>query len=168
MTIKIGDRLPQTTFRVMTPDGPAAKTTDDIFRGRKVALVAVPGAFTPTCDRNHLPGYVQRADELKAAGIDAIAVTAVNDVFVLKAWSQSAGADGKVEMLSDGNGDFAKALGLAFDGSGFGLGTRSQRYAMLVDDGMVRWLAVEDAPSKAEASSADSFLNHLGESQQAA
>ena len=168
MTIKIGDRLPQTTFRVMTPDGPAAKTTDDIFRGRKVALVAVPGAFTPTCDRNHLPGYVQRADELKAAGIDAIAVTAVNDVFVLKAWSQSAGADGNVEMLSDGNGDFAKALGLAFDGSGFGLGTRSQRYAMLVDDGMVRWLAVEDAPSKAEASSADSFLNHLGESQQAA
>jgi peroxiredoxin len=168
MTIKIGDRLPQTTFRVMTPDGPAAKSTDDIFRGRKVALVAVPGAFTPTCDRNHLPGYVQRAGEIKAAGIDAIAVTSVNDVFVLKAWSQSAGADGAVEMLSDGNGDFAKAVGLAFDGSGFGLGTRSQRYAMLVDDGVVKWVAVEDAPSKADVSSADSFLNQLGESQQAA
>ena len=167
MTIKIGDRLPQATFRVMTPDGPAAKTTDDVFKGRKVALVAVPGAYTPTCDRNHLPGYVQRADEIRAAGIDAVVVTSVNDVFVLKAWSQSAGADGKVEMLSDGNADFAKSIGLSFDGSGFGLGTRSQRYAMLVDDGVVKSIAVEDAPSKAEASSAESFLRSLGEGQQA-
>ena len=168
MTIKIGDRLPQATFRVMTPDGPAAKTTDDVFRGRKVALVAVPGAFTPTCDRNHLPGYVQRADEIKSLGIDAIAVTAVNDVFVLKAWGQSAGADGKVEMLSDGNGDFAKAIGMSFDASGHGLGTRSKRYSMLVDDGVVKSLNVEDVPSKADVSSADSFLNQLGEGQQAA
>ena len=167
MTIKIGDRLPQATFRVMTPDGPAAKTTDDVFKGRKVVLVAVPGAYTPTCDRNHLPGYVQRADEIRAAGLDAILVTSVNDVFVLKAWSQSANADGKVEMLSDGNADFAKAIGLSFDGSGFGLGTRSQRYSMLVDDGVVKSLNVEDTPSKAEISSADSFLKALGEGAQA-
>ncbi|MDB5592618.1 peroxiredoxin [Enterovirga sp.] len=166
--IKIGDQLPQATFRVMTPDGPAAKTTDDLFKGRKVVLVAVPGAYTPTCDRNHLPGYVSRADEIKAQGIDAILVTSVNDVFVLKAWSASTGADGKVEMLSDGNGDFAKALGLSFDGSGFGLGTRSQRYSMLVEDGVVKSLNVEDAPSKAEISGAENFLKQLGEGQQAA
>ena len=168
MTIKVGDRLPQATFRVMTEDGPAAKTSDDIFKGRKVALVAVPGAYTPTCDRNHLPGYVQRAGEIRAAGIDAIVVTSVNDVFVLKAWSQSSGADGKVEMISDGNGDFAKAIGLSFDGSGFGLGTRSQRYAMVVDDGVVVALDVEDAPSKADLSGAENFLRRLGEGQQAA
>ena len=163
MTIKIGDRLPQATLRVMNPDGPGAKSTDDLFRGRKVVLVAVPGAFTPTCDRNHLPGYVRHADDFKAAGIDAILVTSVNDVFVQKAWSASAGADGKVEMLADGNADFAKALGLAFDGSGFGLGTRSQRYSMVVEDGVVRALNVEDVPSKAEASSAETLLKQLGE-----
>ena len=168
MTIKIGDSLPQATFRVMTPDGPAARTTDDLFRGRKVVLVAVPGAFTPTCDRNHLPGYVQRADEIKAAaGADAIFVTAVNDVFVLKAWAQSAGANGKVEMLSDGNGDFAKAIGLSFDGSGFGLGTRSQRYSMIVEDGVVKSLNVEDSTGKADVSGAENLLNSLGEGQQA-
>jgi peroxiredoxin len=167
MTIKIGDHLPHATFRVMTPEGPAARSTGDLFRGRKVVLVAVPGAFTPTCDRNHLPGYVQRADEIKATGIDAILVTAVNDVFVLKAWAQSAGSDGKVEMLSDGNGDFAKALGLSFDGSGFGLGTRSQRYSMIVEDGVVKSLNVEDAPSKAEVSGAENLLNQLGAGQQA-
>lgn len=167
MTIKIGDRLPQATFRVMTPDGPAAKTTDDVFKGRKVVLVAVPGAFTPTCDRNHLPGYVQRAGEIKAAGIDAIAVTSVNDVFVQNAWSKSSGADGKVEMLADGNGDFAKAVGLSFDGAGHGLGTRSQRYSMLVDDGVVKSMNVEDAPSKADVSGAETLLRQLGEGQQA-
>ncbi|MDB5511568.1 MAG: alkyl hydroperoxide reductase [Enterovirga sp.] len=168
MTIKIGDRLPQATFRVSTADGPAAKTTDDYFRGRKVVLVGVPGAFTPTCDRNHLPGFVQRAEEIKALGVDAIAVTSVNDVFVLKAWGQSAGADGKVEMLADGNGDFAKAMGLSFDGSGHGLGTRSQRYAMVVEDGVVTAINVEDVPSKADASSAENLLKSLGEGQQAA
>ena len=167
MTIKIGDRLPQSTFRVMTPDGPGAKTTDDVFKGRKVVLVAVPGAFTPTCDRNHLPGYVQRADEIKAAGIDAIAVTSVNDVFVLKAWSQSAGADGKVEMLADGNAEFAKALGLSFDGAGHGLGTRSQRYSMLVEDGVVTSMNVEDTPGRADVSGADAFLKALGEGKPA-
>jgi peroxiredoxin len=161
MTIQVGDRLPQATFRVMTPDGPAARTTDDIFKDRKVVLVGVPGAFTPTCDRNHLPGYVTRAEEIRAKGVDAIAVTSVNDVFVLKAWGQSAGAEGKVEMLADGNGDFARALGLAFDGSGFGLGTRSQRYSMLVEDGVVKAINLEDVPSKAEVSSADTLLQQL-------
>ncbi|HEV7874780.1 MAG TPA: peroxiredoxin [Enterovirga sp.] len=161
MTIQVGDRLPQATFRVMTSDGPAARTTDDIFKGRKVVLVGVPGAFTPTCDRNHLPGYVKQAEAIRAKGFDAIAVTSVNDVFVLKAWGQSAGTEGKIEMLADGNGDFARALGLAFDGSGFGLGTRSQRYSMVVDDGVVTVINVEDVPSKAEVSSADTLLQQL-------
>src|SRR3954467_3737266 len=112
LTIQVGDRLPQATFRVMTADGPVAKTTEDIFRDRTVVLVAVPGAFTPTCDRNHLPGYVKNADTIRAKGVDAIVVTAVNDVFVLDAWSKSSGAGDKIEFISDGNGDFAKALGL--------------------------------------------------------
>lgn len=163
MAIKPGDKLPQATFRVMTPDGPAAKTTEDLFKGRKVVLVAVPGAFTPTCDRNHLPGYIQSADAIKAAGIDAILVTSTNDVFVQKAWSAASGADGKVEMISDGNGDFAKAIGLSFDGSGFGLGIRSQRYAMVVDDGVVKSIAVEDAPGKADVSGAEAMLKTLSE-----
>ena len=161
MTIQIGDRLPQATFRVMTADGPAAKTTDDVFRGRKVVLVAVPGAFTPTCDRNHLPSYVKNAAAIKAKGIDAIVVTAVNDVFVLDAWSKSAGAS-DIEFIADGNGDFARALGLALDGSGFGLGTRSQRYSMIVDDGVVKSLNVEDTPSKADVSGADNLLKTMG------
>jgi glutaredoxin/glutathione-dependent peroxiredoxin len=161
MTIKVGDQLPQSTFRVMTPEGPKPKTTDDIFKGRKVVLVAVPGAFTPTCDRNHLPGYVKNADTIRAKGVDAIVVTAVNDVFVLDAWSKSSGAGDKIEFISDGNGDFAKALGLSMDGSGFGLGTRSQRYAMVVDDGVVRSINLEDAPGKAEVSGADNLLKSL-------
>jgi len=160
MTIQVGDRLPQVTFRIMTPDGPVAKTTDDLFKGRTVVLVAVPGAFTPTCHRNHLPGYVQKLDEIKAKGVDAILVTAVNDVFVLDAWSKAAGAE-NIEFISDGNGDFAKALGLAMDGSGFGLGTRSQRYAMLVEDEVVKVLNVEDAPSKAQISGAENLLKSL-------
>jgi glutaredoxin/glutathione-dependent peroxiredoxin len=161
MTIQIGDRLPQATFRVMTADGPAAKTTDDVFRGRKVVLVAVPGAFTPTCDRNHLPGYVKNAAAIKGKGIDAIVVTAVNDVFVLDAWSKATGAS-DIEFIADGNGDFARALGLALDGSGFGLGTRSQRYSMIVDDGVVKSLNVEDTPTKADVSGADNLLKTMG------
>jgi glutaredoxin/glutathione-dependent peroxiredoxin len=160
MTIQVGDRLPQATFRVMTADGPAAKTTDDIFKGRKVVLVAVPGAFTPTCHRNHLPGYVQKGAEIRAKGVDAIAVTAVNDVFVLDAWAKASGGDG-IEFLADGNGDFAKAIGLTMDGSGFGLGTRSQRYSMVVEDGVVRSLNIEDAPGKADISGADNLLKAL-------
>ncbi|SEO85446.1 Peroxiredoxin [Methylobacterium sp. ap11] len=160
MTIQVGDHLPQATFRVMGPEGPAPKTTDDVFKGRRVVLVAVPGAFTPTCHRNHLPGYVTRRDEILARGIDAIAVTSVNDVFVLEAWSKAAGAEG-IEFLADGNGDFAKAIGLDMDGTGFGLGIRSKRYAMLVEDGVVRVLNVEDAPSKADLSGAETLLASL-------
>jgi glutaredoxin/glutathione-dependent peroxiredoxin len=160
MTIQVGERLPQTTFRIMTSEGPVAKTTDDLFKGRKVVLVAVPGAFTPTCHRNHLPGYVEKKDEIRAKGVDAILVTSVNDVFVLDAWSKAAGAEG-IDFISDGNGDFAKALGLSMDGTGFGLGTRSQRYAMVVEDGVVKTLNVEDAPGKADISGADNLMKAL-------
>jgi glutaredoxin/glutathione-dependent peroxiredoxin len=160
MAIQVGERLPQVTFRVMTPDGPVAKTTDDLFKGRKVVLVAVPGAFTPTCHRNHLPGYVQRAEEIKAKGVDSILVTAVNDVFVMDAWAKSSGAEG-IEFLSDGNGDFAKAIKLTMDGSGFGLGLRSQRYSMVVEDGVVKAINVEDTPSKAQVSGAENILKDL-------
>ena len=162
MTIQVGDPLPQSTFRVMTPDGPKPKTTDDVFKGRKVVLVAVPGAFTPTCHRNHLPGYVSQASAIKAKGVDAIVVTAVNDVFVMDAWAKASGAgEGQIEFISDGNGDFAKALGLTMDGAGFGLGTRSQRYAMVVEDGIVRSINLEDAPGKADISGADNLLKSL-------
>ena len=136
MTIQVGDHLPQVAFRVNGPDGPEAKTTDDLFKGRRIVLVGVPGAFTPSCHRNHLPGFVAKLDEIKARGVDAIFVTSVNDVFVLDAWQKASGADG-IDFLADGNADFAKATGLDMDGSGFGLGPRSKRYAMLVDDGVV-------------------------------
>jgi glutaredoxin/glutathione-dependent peroxiredoxin len=163
MTIQVGDRLPQATFRVMTADGPVARTTDDIFRERKVVLVAVPGAFTPTCDRNHLPGYVTNAEVIRARGIDAIVVTAVNDVFVLDAWSKASGAGEEgIEFLADGNGDFARALGLTYEGVANGLGTRSQRYSMMVEDGVVRVLNIEDAPSKADISGVDNLLRTMG------
>lgn len=161
MTIKVGDKLPQATFRVMTADGPAAKTTEDLFKGRKVVLFAVPGAFTPTCHKNHLPGYLAKAGEIKAKGVDAILVTSTNDVFVLDAWSKATGAAGVIEFLSDGNADFAKELGLSMDGSGFGMGMRSQRYSMLVEDGTVKALNVEEAPGKADASGAETMLGQL-------
>jgi peroxiredoxin len=161
MTIAIGDSLPQSTFRVMTADGPAAKTTDDVFKGRKVVLFAVPGAFTPTCHKNHLPGFISHADQITAKGVDAIAVTSVNDVFVMDAWSKASGAERKIEFLADGNGDFAKALGLSMDGSGFGLGTRSKRYSMIVEDGVVKSLNIEDAPGKADVSGAAALLTQL-------
>lgn len=161
MTIKVGDHLPQATFRLMTADGPAARTTDELFKGRKVVLFAVPGAFTPTCHKNHLPGFLARAAEIKGKGIDAIAVTSTNDVFVMDAWAKATGGAGVMEFLSDGNADFAKAIGLSLDGSGFGLGTRSQRYSMIVDNGIVQSLAVEDAPGKADASGAEALLKLL-------
>jgi glutaredoxin/glutathione-dependent peroxiredoxin len=162
MAIQVGDRLPQSTFRVMGPDGrPAPKTTDEVFKGRKVVLFAVPGAFTPTCHRNHMPGFVAKADEIRAKGVDAILVTAVNDVFVLDAWTKQSGCDGKIEYLADGNGEFAKAIDLTVDASGNGLGTRSKRYAMVVEDGVVKTLNVEDSPGKAEVSSADNLLKAL-------
>ena len=161
MTIAVGDKLPQTTFRVMTADGPQPRSTEELFNGRKVVLFAVPGAFTPTCQNNHLPGYLKNAEAIKAKGIDAIAVTGVNDVFVMNAWCKANNAEGQIEFLADGNADFARALGLAMDGSGFGLGTRSQRYSMVVNDGVVESINVEDAPGKADISGADALLKQL-------
>jgi peroxiredoxin len=161
MTINVGDRLPHSTFRIMTPDGPAAKTTEELFSGRNVVLFAVPGAFTPTCHRNHLPGFLAKADEIKAMGIDAIAVVSTNDVFVMEAWAKQTGGDGKIEFLSDGNAEFAHAVGLSLDGSGFGLGTRFKRFSMVVRDGVVDALNVEDAPGKAEVSGAEALIKSL-------
>jgi glutaredoxin/glutathione-dependent peroxiredoxin len=161
MAIKVGDRLPQSTFRIMTADGPAAKTTEELFNGRNVVLFAVPGAFTPTCHRNHLPGFLAKADEIKGMGIDALAVVAVNDVFVMNAWAKDSGGTDKIEFLSDGYADFAKAIGLTLDGSAFGLGTRFQRFSMIVRDGVVASLNIEDAPGKAEISGAEALMKDL-------
>lgn len=167
MAIAVGDRLPQTTFRVITAEGPSPRTTDDIFKGRRVLLVGVPGAFTPTCHRNHAPGFVANVDAFKAQGIDAVAITSVNDVFVLEAWSKALGADGLIEFLSDGNADFARTTGLMFDGSGFGLGPRSQRYAMVVNDGVVESLFVEEAAGQVQVASAEKILELLGNASSA-
>lgn len=161
MTIKVGDRLPEMKFTVMGTDGPRQKTVNEVFAGKKVALFAVPGAYTPTCTNNHMPGFVGRVDEFKAKGIDTIACTAVNDVFVLTNWAKDTGATGKIEMLADGSGDFAKAIGLEIDLSSFGLGVRSKRYAMLVDDGVVKVLNVEDSPPVAEKSSAANLCSMI-------
>jgi len=159
--IKVGDRLPSAKFKVMTTEGPAEKTTDDVFKGKKVVLFAVPGAFTPTCHRNHLPGFLQNADAFKAKGVDTIAVTGVNDVFVMDAWKKASDADGKIEFLADGSADFAKAIGLSLDASAGGLGIRSKRYSMVVDDGVVKSLNIEEAPGKAELSGAENLLKQL-------
>src|SRR5271167_3597631 len=160
MPIKVGDRLPEAKFRVMGPDGPASKTTDEVFKGKKVVLFAVPGAFTPTCSNNHLPGFLHNAAAIKAKGVDTIAVTGVNDVFVMNAWKKASSGDG-IEFLADGSANWAKALGLSMDLTERGLGMRSQRYAMLVDDGVVKTLNIEETPGKAEASSAESLLKSL-------
>jgi len=161
MTIKVGDKLPQTKLRVSTPDGPAWKTTDELFKGKKVVLFGVPGAFTGTCSNAHLPGFLKNADAIKAKGVDMIAVTGINDIFVMEAWKRTAGADGKIEFLADGNGDFAKALDLTFDASAHGLGVRSRRYSMLVEDGVVKRLNIEETPVKAEVSGAENLLAQL-------
>jgi peroxiredoxin len=164
MAIKVGDKLPDGKFTVMGANGPEPKTTSEVFSGKKVALFAVPGAYTPTCNNKHMPGFVSRIDELKAKGIDAIACTAVNDVFVLTNWAKDTGAAGKIEMLADGSGDFAKAIGLDIDLSDFGLGLRSKRYAMLVDDGVVKVLNVEDSPPVADKSSAETLCSMIDRS----
>ena len=161
MTIKVGDRIPEGKFRVMTAEGPGWKSTDEVFKGKKVVLFAVPGAFTPTCHKNHLPGFLQHLDAIKGKGVDNVAVTAVNDVFVMTEWKKASGADGKIEFLADGNGDFAKALDLTMDGSAGGLGLRSRRYSMLVDDGVVKKLNVEEAPGKVDISGGDALLKQL-------
>ena len=158
MAIKVGDSIPEAKFRVMTADGPGWKSTDEVFKGKKVVLFAVPGAFTPTCHKNHLPGFLKNAEAIKAKGVDAIAVTSVNDIFVMTEWQKASGAEGTIEFLADGNADFAKSLDLILDGSAGGLGLRSQRYSMLVEDGVVKSLNVEDAPGKAEISGADALL----------
>lgn len=159
MTISVGDKLPDVTLTRATEDGPEQVQSSDFFAGRKVALFSVPGAFTPTCSARHLPGYVDKADELKAKGVDEIACTAVNDAFVMGAWNKAGGSDA-VTMLADGNGDFAKAVGLTMDGSGFGMGQRGQRYSMIVDDGVVKELNVE-RPGDFSVSSAEHMLGQL-------
>jgi len=159
MTIQTGEQLPQATFMEMGADGPMPHNTDDIFKGKRVALFAVPGAFTPTCSAKHLPGFVEQSEALKAKGIDDIACVSVNDVFVMDAWGKSSEAS-DVRMLADGNGEFAKAIGLEMDGSGFGMGQRSQRYAMVVNDGKVEHLFVE-GPGEFKVSSADYMLEKL-------
>jgi peroxiredoxin len=161
MAIEVGARLPNTTFRTMGPDGPATVMADELFAGKKAILFAVPGAFTPTCHKNHLPGYLNNLEALTAKGVDVIAVTAVNDVFVMNAWAEATGGKGKIEFLSDGNADFAKAIELDLDASGGGLGVRSKRYAMILDDMVVTYLAVEDSPGKADLSSAERLLAAL-------
>ncbi|MEZ0496555.1 peroxiredoxin [Sphingomonas sp. IW22] len=160
MTIKTGDRLPETTFVKAGPDGPDQVSSADFFKGRRVALFAVPGAFTPTCSARHLPGFIERKDELAAKGIDEVACTAVNDAFVLGAWSKANDAAGKVTMLADGNGEFARAVGLEMDGSAYGMGKRSQRYAMIVNDGVVEQVHVEQ-PGEFKVSSADHLIEQL-------
>ena len=160
MTIKVGDKLPEATFMTIGADGPEPVTGGQIFDGKRVALFAVPGAFTPTCSAKHLPGFKERAAEFTAQGFDAIACTSVNDVFVMGAWAKDQGVDGEMQMLADGNGDFAKAIGLELDGSGFGMGSRSQRYAMVVNDGTVEALHVEEG-GEFRVSSADYVLENL-------
>ena len=159
MSIQAGDKLPTTTFMQMGAEGPQPVSTQDLFSGKRVALFAVPGAFTPTCSAKHLPGFVEKAALLKARGIDEIACVSVNDVFVMGAWGEQAGS-ADVHMLADGNGEFAKAIGLELDGSGFGMGQRSQRYAMVVDDGTVEKLFVE-APGGFKVSSAEHMLSEI-------
>lgn len=161
MPIKVGDRLPEAKFRVMTSEGPGWKTTDEVFKGRKVALFAVPGAFTPTCTNLHMPSFVNNIAAIKAKGVQTVAVTAVNDIFVLEAWKKATGADGKVDSLADGNGEFAKAIGMDFDGTAGGLGTRSKRYSMLVEDGVVKKLNIEEAPGKCDVSGGQTLLGQL-------
>jgi peroxiredoxin len=161
MSIKVGDSLPDVTFTVMTPDGPKTRTSAEIFKDRKIVLFGVPGAFTPTCSMNHLPGFLERAAEFKARNVDEILVVSVNDVFVMNAWAKQSGGDGKITFLADGVAAFAKAIGLTTDLTERGLGVRSQRYSMLVNDGIVQQLNVEDAVGKADISSADTLLGQI-------
>jgi peroxiredoxin len=161
MTIKIGDKLPAATLRLVTADGPKPVTTEEFFGGRKIVLFGLPGAFTPTCHKNHLPGFIADEEAFKAKGVAEIAMTSVNDHFVLSHWQEATGATGKIAFLADGSAEFAKALGLEFDASGGGLGIRSKRYSMLVDDGVVKQLNIEESPGKADLSSAAHLLAQI-------
>ena len=160
MTIKAGDRMPDGKFTCMTKDGPQKLTTDELFKGKTVVFFSVPGAFTPTCDAKHLPGFVELADKIKAKGVDTIACTAVNDVFVMNAWGKSGNVGDKIMMLADGNAEYAKALGLELNASGFGMGTRGQRFAIIVKDGTAQHVNIE-APGEFKVSAADYVLKQL-------
>ncbi len=161
MTISVGDHLPDTIFHAMGTGGPEPLTTQEVFVDKKVVIFAVPGAFTPTCHNKHLPGFLDALEAFKDKGVDAVVCIAVNDIFVLDAWARQSGAEGKILFLADGNGEYTRKIGMAFDGSAVGLGERSQRYAMFVDDGVVKVLNVEDAPASAIISSADKLLVSL-------
>jgi peroxiredoxin len=160
MAIKVGDSVPAVTLKEMRDGGPKDVQSSDLFKGRRVVLFAVPGAFTPTCSAKHLPGFVKDAERIRAKGVDEVVCVSVNDVFVMDAWGKAAGAEGKVRMLADGNGDFARAMGLELDASGFGMGKRSQRYGMVVKDGKVEQLHVEPGPGLNVCSS-ESMLGKL-------
>jgi glutaredoxin/glutathione-dependent peroxiredoxin len=157
MTIKVGDKMPAGTLTLATKDGPQKVSAEDFFKGKKVALFSVPGAFTPTCDAKHLPGFVEKADEFKAKGIETIACMSVNDAFVMKAWGKAQNVEGKVQMIADGNAEYSKALGLEMDASGFGMGTRGQRFSLLIDNGVVKQVNVE-AKGEFKVSSAEYLL----------
>jgi glutaredoxin/glutathione-dependent peroxiredoxin len=160
MAIKAGERMPAGKLKRMTKDGPKELTTDELFKGKRVVLFSVPGAFTPTCDAKHLPGFVQLADQILAKGVDTIACMAVNDVFVMNAWGKAQGVGDKILMLADGNGDYARALGLELDGRGFGMGMRGQRFAIIVKDGIATQVDVE-APGQFKVSAAEHVLGQL-------
>lgn len=160
MAIQAGDTMPSGAFGTMTEAGPGAISTDELFAGKKVVLVSVPGAFTPTCSAKHLPGLIEHADQMTAKGVDTIACMAVNDVFVMNAWGKDSGVGDKIVMLADGNGEYAKALGLEMDGSAFGMGMRGKRFAMIVEDGKATHVAVEE-PGQFEVSKAESILANL-------
>jgi peroxiredoxin len=160
MSINVGDKMPKGQFTRMGANGPEPVSTDDLFKGKKVVLFSVPGAFTPTCSAKHLPGYVQNAEALKGKGVDTIACMAVNDVFVMKAWGEAGKAAGKVDMLADGNGEYARALGLELDASKFGMGTRGKRFSLIVDDGVVSTINLEP-PGEFGVSSAETALKQL-------
>lgn len=160
MAISVGDKIPEATFMEMTAKGPAPISSSDVFANKKIAIFAVPGAYTPTCSVKHLPGFLTKYDELSSKGVDEIVCTSVNDIFVMDAWGKSNNVDGKIRLLADGNGGFAKALGLELDASGFGMGSRSQRYSMLVENGVVTQLNVDEGGSF-EVSSADYLLGQI-------
>jgi peroxiredoxin len=160
MAIKVGDKMPPGTLTLATKDGPQKVSAEDFFKGKKVALFSVPGAFTPTCDAKHLPGFVEKAAELKSKGIGTIACMSVNDAFVMKAWGKAQNVEGKVDMIADGNAEYTKALGLEMDASGFGMGTRGQRFSLLIDDGVVKQVNVE-AKGEFKVSSAEFLLGQV-------
>ena len=160
MSIQAGEKMPTGVFGVMTGEGPGAMSTDELFSGKKVVLVSVPGAFTPTCSMNHLPGFVDHADAIRGKGVDTVACMAVNDVFVMDAWGKDRGVGDNVVMLADGNGEYTRALGLEMDATGFGMGHRGQRFAIVVEDGVASHVAVE-APGAFEVSKAESILDAL-------